>query len=148
MRRPILPITALVVAGILISRYAHAAFAFAAIVACCGAILYPWGRMRRRRRLEYAGLVLLLAATGMFLQIRGRTPSLEGLPATWRGEVTGVVEEWPEVRRVKRVVEHDAETEEEETRLTIDMVDEEGRKTGWLANAYVPERVGQATEIC
>jgi len=141
MRRPILPIAALVVAGILVGRYAQPPFTAAVTAACCGAVLFPIGRTRRRTALEYAALVLLLLGVGMLLQMRGRTPSLDDLPTTWHGEVTGVVEERPEVRRIGRGEEDDTEAEAEQTFLTVNAVTEDGRRTGWLVNAYVPGRV-------
>jgi len=141
MRRPILPITALVVAGVLIGRYAEPAFAAAALAACCGAILFPVGRMRRKALLEYAGLTLLLLSTGMLLQMKGRPPLLDSFPTTWQGKITGIIEEQPEVRRMGRDDEDDTEAETEQTFLTVNVVTKEGRRTGWLVNAYVPGRV-------
>lgn len=142
MRRPILPIAALVVAGILVGKYAGPSLAVVAVAACCGVILFPIARIRRAPILEYAAIALLLAAVGVLLQARGRATSLDELPGRWYGEVTGVLEGPPETRRIARVggVEK-IETEEEETHLAVRAVDQDGAKTPWLVTAYVPGRI-------
>ena len=142
MRRPILPIAALVVAGILVGEYAGPSLAVIAVAACCGVILLPIARIRRAAILEYAAIALLVAAVGVLLQARGRATSLDELPRRWYGEVTGVLEGPPETRRIARAggVE-EIETEEEETRLAVRAVDQDGAKTPWLVTAYVPGRI-------
>ncbi len=142
MRRPIVLVTVLVVSGILLGELTSPGFAAVAGIVLVGLIAFPAGRIRGISALEYVGVSALLLSVGMLLQMRGAMPELEGLPKRWEGKVTGVVAEEPEIRRVVRASGlEEVETEEEQSRFLIRLLDAKRRATHWRASVLVPGRV-------